>query len=269
MNDKSNELQFDIGNEISRIKNADSFDLYVLKCQINKAMEASKIEEHVKENMHPDYKYVYYDNELGSEDIIINPTVFANDKVVWGIRGSDKKNISTSLFSIDLSRSSCGSDKELIDNSEEIENPWELEYRERIAVIRYINLNNQRHVKCRQIGYFSKYNHNSLRFKLLTGETVLIKSSYSLKLHQVTESEKRIFKKFENDTFHQSKLRHYLETDIYNFIQENKAKEQNALKLKNKAIRHMTLLGHELDLISEIIKSYDLDSLLQQEPLNT
>ena len=126
----------------------------------------------------------------------------------------------------------------------------------------------QEYPKCRQIGYFSKYNHNSLRFKLLTGEPILIKGSYSLELHQLTEREKTIFYKFENDKSQQSKIRHYLESDIYKFIQENKAKEQDALKLKNKAIRHMTLLGHELDLVNEIIKFYDLDSLSQQESLS-
>ena len=30
----------------------------------------------------------------------------------------------------------------------------------------------------------------------------------------------------------------------------------------------MTLLGHELDLVNEIIKLYDLDSLSQQESLS-
>ena len=156
MNDKLNELQFDIGNEVSRIKNADPFELYVLKCQINKSLEANKIAENIKENLHPGYKYVYFDTELNSEDAIMHPVVYADDKLILGVRCSDQKKISTSIFSIDLSRSSSDFDENLIEESKEIEDPWKLKYRERIAVTRYINLNNQRYVKC---GYSCEREH--------------------------------------------------------------------------------------------------------------
>lgn len=250
-------LEFILGNEIMRLENADSFDLYILKSKIEKCLTARKIAEHVRNNVGAHMKYVYYDSQSGHEEIIKTPILVSDIggfENVLGMRQRDEKEISIDLEAVDLSRS-CPYDENIsIDDREEMKESWKCPYRTRIAYEQFVHLGNQKHAKCFVLGYLAKWSQRTIRLMLLSGEPVILQNQWYVDSHiyHPTESEHAIFDKFENDKMHQEKIKERINMEICDFIRAKKESDtyDNVIK---KLRRRMMTLGYDIPVVNEQI----------------
>jgi hypothetical protein len=257
MSKKKYALNFELGNEVSRLENANSFDLYILKTKIERCLNARKVAKYARETICGSKEYVYYDVSSEQEEIIVEPSVRIKNKVepnngVLGIRKRDGQSVIIDFEAIDLTRSSENLDADDTNIREKIDRPWELPHRSRIAVRQYIHLGNQQHTDCFIVGYIGKWNHGSIRLKTLSGETIIVKgSNIGHKIYHLTNEEHKLFDGYENDKQHQGKLKDNIYFDILNYCDR---KDLDGVSLnRDKIIRSMIIMGHEPDYIEECI----------------
>ena len=263
MSQTSNKLDFFLGNEISRLENADSYELYILKNRIDECLKARKIGEQVKTNVNPGYSYIYFDKELHQEDVIKDINFDKSEEKISGVRQSDEEPISINYESIDLSRNKNVIKKE----ATEITNEWDIKYRQKIAIERYVHLGNQKHVRCRLIGYMSKLNHSSFYMRLLSGQSIQIKPSRGVRFYEPTTTELKCFESIESCPKQQEQEELSAKVDFQKYASEKK--EPTGLISKNKLHKNMMLRGYDLELVDKIYSEYFPDKFTQQSVIAT
>ena len=250
MSNINSTLDFSLGNEILRLEKANSFDLYILKSQIEKALSARKIASYSKKMIHPLKCYVYFDKDTEKEEILTSAHTQNSSNLIYGIRSRDSAEVKVCPEAIDLSRCYNPSESEADTQREHMKESWKCEYRTRIAYERYVHLGNSQKVRAIILGYLAKWNHGTIRMQLLSGEPILMKErNIESHIYHPTEAEHLLFDKYESDIEHQKVLKNNIYKDIHKYIEEHKDKKYS--HLKNGLLKHLSLYGHDLDLTEE------------------
>jgi len=250
---KSFTLDFSLGREIQRIEKADSFALYILKCQIEKALDARNIAQYSRELAGQHKDYVYFDKETEREEILTLSRVYDDHDLICGTRKSDQKDVEVDPESLDLTRIFNSAEVPEDEERVKVQDSWKSDYRTRIAYERYVNLGNYKKVRTMMIGYLAKWNHHTLRMQLLSGESILFKDNIvESHIFHPTIAEHKLFDKYESDIEHQKALKNNITLDVYDYLE--KSRDIKYLTLKNKLLRHMTLYGHDIKLSEQIFE---------------
>ena len=248
-------IDFFLGNEISRIKKANSYELYILKAHIENALEARKNLEEIKNNLNQSNTYEYFDKDKQKKDVI---DIFGMEETyVTGYRASDYHHVFVPYDAInittafDISKETKPEDEK----SEAIEDYQEIKYRQKIAIERSVLLGGTKYSPCRIICYATKVNRASMHVRLLSGESIHIKKINSeLLIYKPTESELKCFEEVESNDKFQTREHELASYSAYKYF--NKYLDDLSKINKKRMHKHLSLLGYEERLINKLVDEH-------------
>jgi hypothetical protein len=241
-------IEFHLGNELARLEKADSYDLFILKSCIEKEMIERRHYGKIKNSLHLNSLYVYFDKINHQEDII-KPTYF-DSEYIEGVRQSDNTTVKIEYSSIDPSRVSTQNESEKINTYSWDETP----YRKRIAALRNVHYSVRGGLRTRILAYVAKLNRGTIILRLLTGEVLTVKRDSSILFFEPSDAENRIFDDVEAQERFQQREFDLAKEKLNQFVNDRSTSLDKYSR--DKFFEHLALDGFHEHIINKLIDSF-------------